>query len=144
MNARDADAVAALYATDAEVLDVVSGVVTCGRDNIRAVNAERFGGYSDYSLERLALVIDGDASSDRWVMRGTHDGEYEGLVPTGRSCRGHRLDVHHVRQRRTRAERHPLRECRWAVAEPRFVITRSPSDRWNADETRPRPCRVRR
>ena len=84
MNARDADAVAALYATDAEVLDVVSGVVTCGRDAIRAVNAERFGGYSDYSLERLALVIDGDASSDRWVMRGTHDGEYEGLEPTGR------------------------------------------------------------
>ena len=44
-------------------------------------------GFSDFRLERLALVIDGDAHADRWIMTGTHDGELFGIPPTGRPGR---------------------------------------------------------
>ncbi len=82
-NAHDADAVAAVFAPDAEIVDVASGTVTRGRDAIRATAVERFTGFPDFSLEKVFLVIDADANADRWIMRGTHRGEFMGLAPTG-------------------------------------------------------------
>jgi predicted ester cyclase len=43
--------------------------------------------FSDFRLERLALVVDGDGHADRWAMSGTHDGELFGIAPTGRRVR---------------------------------------------------------
>jgi len=47
----------------------------------------RLRGFADFRLERLALVVDGDAHADRWVMTGTHDGEIFGIPPSGRRVR---------------------------------------------------------
>lgn len=82
-NAHDPAAIVATYATDAEIVDVVSGVTMTGHDAIFAVAVHRFTGFPDLALERKMLVIDGATSADRWVMRATHTGEYEGLPPTG-------------------------------------------------------------
>jgi steroid delta-isomerase-like uncharacterized protein len=84
-NAHDADAVAAVFAPDAEIVDVVSGTTTRGRDAIRDTARARFAGFPDFSLEKVFLVIDERANADRWIMRGTHRGEFMGLAPTGRA-----------------------------------------------------------
>jgi steroid delta-isomerase-like uncharacterized protein len=89
-NAHDADAVAAVFAPDAEIVDVASGAVTRGRDAIRDVALARFRAFPDFSLEKVFLLIDVDdaergANADRWIMRGTHTGEFMGLAATGRA-----------------------------------------------------------
>jgi steroid delta-isomerase-like uncharacterized protein len=83
-NAHDPDAVAAVFAEDAEIVDVMTGEVIKGRDAIRAQASARFAGFSDFRLERRMLLIDGATNSDQWVMSGTHDGEFLGLAPTGK------------------------------------------------------------
>lgn len=83
-NSHDPDGVAAIFAPDAEIVDVTSGVTTRGRDAIRAVAVDRFTGFPDFSLERRMLLIDGNTNSDQWIMRATHTGAYMGLEPTGR------------------------------------------------------------
>ena len=89
-NAHDADAVAAVFAPDAEIVDIASGTVTRGHDAIRDTADARFRGFPDFSLEKVLLVIDvtddgRGANADRWIMRGTHAGEFMGLAPTGRA-----------------------------------------------------------
>jgi uncharacterized protein (TIGR02246 family) len=86
-NAHDPDAVAAVFAEDAVLREAGRPAETRGRAAIRERAAMLLRGFSDFHLERLALVIDGDAHADRWVMTGTHDGELYGIAPTGRSVR---------------------------------------------------------
>jgi steroid delta-isomerase-like uncharacterized protein len=83
-NAHDPDAVAAIFAEDAEILDVMTGETITGRDAIREQAAARFAAFPDFRLERRMLLIDGATNADRWVMTGTHTGEFLGLAPTGR------------------------------------------------------------
>jgi steroid delta-isomerase-like uncharacterized protein len=86
-NAHDADAVAAVFAEDAVLREAGRPAEARGRAAIRERAAMLLRGFSDFRLERLALVIDGDAHADRWVMSGTHDGELYGIAPTGRAVR---------------------------------------------------------
>lgn len=88
-NAHDADAVAAVFARDAEIFDVASGTITRGRDAIRVTAVERFIGFPNFSLEKQTLLIDGPANADRWIMRGTQTGEFMGLAPTGNAVEVH-------------------------------------------------------
>ena len=55
-NAHDADAVAAVFARDAEIIDVASGTITRGRDAIRVTAVERFIGFPNFSLEKQTLL----------------------------------------------------------------------------------------
>ena len=84
-NAHNAAAVAALYADDAEIVDITSGTTMTGRGLIYAGAIDRLAGFPDYELERQQLLIDADTSAYRWVMRGTQTGVYQGLPPTGRA-----------------------------------------------------------
>jgi steroid delta-isomerase-like uncharacterized protein len=86
-NAHDPDAVAAVFAEDAVLREAGRPDETRGRTAIRERAAMLLRGFSDFRLERLTLVIDGDAHADRWVMTGTHDGELYGILPTGRRVR---------------------------------------------------------
>ena len=82
-NVHDADAVAAVYAEDAEFFDVVSGITMKSRDAIRGHVAGCFAGFGDFSVARRMLLIDGRTGADQWVMQGTHTGEYQGVPATG-------------------------------------------------------------
>lgn len=82
-NSHDVVAIVATYATDAQIIDITSGIMFAGHDEIRAVASDRLTGLADLSLERKMLVIDGAASADRWVLRAIHTGEYQELPPTG-------------------------------------------------------------
>ena len=83
-NAHDPDAVAAVFAADGVLREAGRPDETHGRAAIRERAAMLLRGLSDFHLERLTLVIDGDAHADRWLMTGTHDGELYGIPPTGR------------------------------------------------------------
>ena len=86
-NARDADAVAAVFAADAILREAGRPDEAIGRDAIRERAAMLLAAFPDFHLERLTLVIDGDQHADRWVMTGTHQGQLFGLPPTGRAVR---------------------------------------------------------
>jgi steroid delta-isomerase-like uncharacterized protein len=86
-NARDPDAVAAVFAADATLREAGRPEAIHGRTAIRERAAMLLAAFPDFRLERQALVVDGDRHADRWVMTGTHRGELFGLPPTGRSVR---------------------------------------------------------
>ena len=86
-NAHDPDAVAAVFAENAMVREVGNPLEAHGRTAIRARAAALLAAFPDFRLERQALVIDGTAHADRWVMTGTHRGELFGIAPTGRTVR---------------------------------------------------------
>ena len=83
-NAHDADAVAAIFAEDAEIVDVAADSVLRGRGAIREYAAALLAGFPDFRLERRMLLIDEATNSDQWIMTGTHTGDYLGIAPTGR------------------------------------------------------------
>jgi steroid delta-isomerase-like uncharacterized protein len=83
-NAHDPGAVAAVFADDAEILDVMAGQVARGRAAIRDNAAAILAAFPDFRLERRMLLIDGNTNADQWTMSGTHRGEYLGSAPTGR------------------------------------------------------------
>ncbi len=83
-NAHDPDAVAAVFAQDAEIVDVLTHEVVRGRAAIRERTARLLAAFPDFHLERRMLLIDGRTNSDQWTMSGTHRGEYLGMAPTGR------------------------------------------------------------
>jgi steroid delta-isomerase-like uncharacterized protein len=83
-NAHDADAVAAIFAEDAEIVDVAAGSVHRGRGAIRDHAAALLTGFPDFHLERRMLLIDGATNSDQWVMTGTHAGDCLGIAPPNR------------------------------------------------------------
>jgi ketosteroid isomerase-like protein len=86
-NAHDPDAVAAVFAEDAVLRDVGNPDEVRGRQSIRDRAATLLAGFSDFRLERLDLVIDGDHHADRWVATGNNDGEPFGVPVIGRSVR---------------------------------------------------------
>jgi steroid delta-isomerase-like uncharacterized protein len=83
-NAHDPDAVAAVFAEDAELVDAATGAVVRGRAAVRARTAALFAAFPDLRLERRMLLIDARTNADQWVMSGTHRGPYLGLAPGGR------------------------------------------------------------
>ena len=83
-NAHDAAAVAAVFAPDAVVVDVLTGETITGREAIRARTASLFEAFPDLSMTRVMLLIDAATNADQWVMRGTHRGLSLGIPPGGR------------------------------------------------------------
>ena len=82
-NAHDADAVAAVFADDAVIVDSGVGEVR-GRAAIRARVAGMLAAFPDLRLDRRSLLVDAGANADEWTLTGTHLGEYFGIAPTGR------------------------------------------------------------
>jgi steroid delta-isomerase-like uncharacterized protein len=86
-NAHDPDAVAAVFADDAQTRDAGSDAVATGRAAVRERAERLFAAFPDLRLERISLVIDGNRHADRWILTGTHEGDLLGLAPTGRAVR---------------------------------------------------------
>ena len=86
-NAHDPGAVASVFAEHAIVCEAGRGEVARGREAIRARAAALIAAFPDFHLERIELVIDGDRHADRWVMTGTHAGDFFGIPPSGRHVR---------------------------------------------------------
>jgi steroid delta-isomerase-like uncharacterized protein len=86
-NAHDADAVAAVFAEDAVLIEAGSPNALRGRAAIRERATALLIAFPDFHLERIDLLIDGSRHADRWIMTGTHHGTLFGIPPTGRTVR---------------------------------------------------------
>jgi len=86
-NAHDADAVAVIFAEDAVLREAGTGVEVHGRAAIRERAVMLLTAFPDFRLDKLVLLVDGERHADRWVMTGTHRGDFFGMAPTGRSIR---------------------------------------------------------
>ncbi len=86
-NRHDADAVAAVFAEDAVARDAGSGSEFRGRLAIRERARMLLAAFPDFRLERTDLLIDGNRHADRWILTGTHGGEFFGIPATGRAIR---------------------------------------------------------
>lgn len=55
-----------------------------GPEEVKAFIASLRAGFPDLVIQVRDLVAEGDQVAVRWVARGTHDGELDGIPPTGR------------------------------------------------------------
>lgn len=86
-NAGDPDAVAAVFAADAELVDAGAPEPVRGREAIRARAVDLLEAFGDFELERIDLLIDPPSNADRWRVSAVHRGEFLGIQPTGRTIR---------------------------------------------------------
>jgi steroid delta-isomerase-like uncharacterized protein len=86
-NAHDPDAVAAIFAEQAEMIDTGNPEPIRGRHAIRARAADLLTAFSDFRLERVELLIDPPCNADRWVVTAVHSGDFLGLAATGNAIR---------------------------------------------------------
>ncbi|HEY1275349.1 MAG TPA: SgcJ/EcaC family oxidoreductase [Thermoleophilaceae bacterium] len=83
-NSHDPDAVAAVFAEDAVLIDAGAGEPVRGREAIRARAADLLEAFGDFQLERLQLLIDPPSNADRWRVTAVHRGDFLGIPATGR------------------------------------------------------------
>jgi predicted ester cyclase len=88
------DAVDELVAADA-VLHTPMGDVR-GREAIRAMYEADRVGFPDYTETVHEVVAEGDTVAVRLTERGTHEGEFMGLAPTGREYEVQTMAFLHV------------------------------------------------
>lgn len=65
-------------------------------DDLREFVETMKDGFPDLSMEIEEQVADGDTVVNRWIMRGTHDGEFMGVEPTGRSIEMSGIGIFHL------------------------------------------------
>lgn len=70
-------------ATADMVIHAASGDIV-GREAVKAYVAALRGGFSDLHVTIEDQIAEGDRVVTRWTARGTHDGLFQGLAPTGR------------------------------------------------------------
>jgi steroid delta-isomerase-like uncharacterized protein len=92
-NARDADRVAAFFASDATYDDRGAGAVAHGRDAIRAHVERVHSAFPDLEFELVRAAHGDDFTAGEWRSRMTHSGSFDGLAATGRVVRAAGVDV---------------------------------------------------
>lgn len=84
LNARDLSRLDDILAPDV-AFHVSHLPAPVGREAIKADMARYFSAFPDMALTVADLVVDGDRVAARIVARGTHDGTFGAMEPTGRS-----------------------------------------------------------
>jgi steroid delta-isomerase-like uncharacterized protein len=51
--------------------------------------------FPDLQMTIEELIAEGDAVASRWTIRGTHQGEFEGIAPTGKVVTGSGITIFH-------------------------------------------------
>lgn len=73
-----------LYGTNAQRSDPNQPGPIHGMQGILSYVAEVRTGFPDFKLEVNTAVRDGDKLAAEWTGTGTHQGEFQGIAPTGR------------------------------------------------------------
>lgn len=84
-NGNDLDALDEIYAEAVTVGTVRSGSdrPLVGREDVKALHREWDEGFPDAAVEINELAVEGDVAFCWWTLRGTHDGPFRGIEPTG-------------------------------------------------------------
>lgn len=67
--------------------------VAPGREGVRQQFDAFRAAFSGFEAEILDLIADGDKVVTRKLFRGTHDGDFQGIEPTGRGVEIHVIDI---------------------------------------------------
>ena len=79
-NVGDMTAIGDLMATDAVIHQPEVG----GTDGLKAFNRTLRAAFPDWHSTPEELVAEDDTVAERWTGRGTHQGAFQGIAPTGR------------------------------------------------------------
>jgi steroid delta-isomerase-like uncharacterized protein len=75
----------------------VSGVpAPLNREAVKQVVAMYSVAFPDLKHSVDEMIAEGDTVAARWTVRGTHRGDFQGLVPTGRSIQLSGTTFHHM------------------------------------------------
>lgn len=83
-SSHDAERVLALFTDDCVYEDVTFGVVTRGREELRAFVNGAFAAVPDFTFRLTSRFVAGQWAGMEWVMSGTHEGDFPGLPATGK------------------------------------------------------------
>jgi len=83
-SSHDPDRLASLFADDCLYEDVVLGVAAHGPIEVAAFLRDWLTISSDLKMSLRRQYGEGDSAGAEWVFSGTHDGQLDGLGPTGR------------------------------------------------------------
>ena len=75
------DAADTLMTRDAVIHEPVAGTP----DDLKAVATMILSAFPDWHSTVEEMLVDGDRVAERWTGRGTHRGEFQGILPTGKS-----------------------------------------------------------
>jgi steroid delta-isomerase-like uncharacterized protein len=97
LNERNVDVVDELYAEDVTVRMNRSGTETAvvTREDVKALYREWLGAFPDLTETVGAAVAEGDEVMEFVTVRGTHEGPFRGIEPTGRRVE---VDGYHYRR----------------------------------------------
>ena len=82
--------VLALFTEDCVYEDVPFGVVTRGKEQLRAFAEGAFAAVPDFRFELRTRFVAGSWAGMEWVMSGTHKGDLPGMPATGKRFSGMR------------------------------------------------------
>jgi steroid delta-isomerase-like uncharacterized protein len=83
-SSHDAEKVLALFTDDCVYEDVTFGVVTRGKEELRAFATGAFAAVPDFKFQLTTRFAVGHLAGMEWLMSGTHAGDFPGLPATGR------------------------------------------------------------
>ncbi len=92
INAHDADGFAALLAEDFVEHEVVPGLEPT-RDGVRQFFSMYFAAFPDLHFHTEDVIEQGDKLVARFRATGTHNGDFMGMPPTGRSVEVGVIDI---------------------------------------------------
>jgi steroid delta-isomerase-like uncharacterized protein len=86
-----------LVASDFVEHEELSAEAGGGREGIRQNFGMLFGGFPDLQATIEDMVAEGDRVALRSTMRGTHEGDFMGIPPTGKTAAYVTFDIVHIR-----------------------------------------------
>lgn len=90
----DESAIDRYIAADAAGNDPDFGI---GRESFRRQWKKWLQGFPDLRFDVEELVAEGDTVVSRWILTGTHTGEFLGYPPTGKKVKVHGMSLDHLK-----------------------------------------------
>ncbi|CAN5760828.1 ester cyclase [soil metagenome] len=92
-NGNDPDAIEELVARDFVIHTSSTSNDIHGREGARQYFAGIYEAFPDIRFEIADQIAEGDRVVTRWIARGTHQGAFQGIPPTGKPIRIEGLDI---------------------------------------------------
>ena len=84
-SSHDAEKLVSLFTDDCVYEDVAFGMISRGKEELRAFANGTFAAFPDFKVELKSFFVSGDWVGLEWVMSGTHKGDLPGIPATGKS-----------------------------------------------------------
>jgi predicted ester cyclase len=94
-NGKQYDLIPEIYAEDYQA-HFICGLETEGQDGVREFISGHHKSFPDWTEKVVDIVADGDRVVTRYISTATHEGEFQGIAPTGRKIEIAEVSIHRV------------------------------------------------